>query len=771
MRKLVNSLIVLMTGIIILGSGAMALPQQSPVMPLYFMAGTVTSLETGSLVPNRTVYFCRDMNDFTTNQYITAETNASGRYELNAFEYSMKYGVDLLVGSEGLLIIPPVVGKAANGTKEVITLSADDYTIKNLITINGGGQDVGTIRVTVQNEALALITNATVSITSAQVTDSPSGIYTIENVIPGNYQVHATGTGYIPNSASVIVKKNTITEVTITLSALPAGHGVFWGYVRDDETKIGLGTATVEALSHNRYLTASEIDGWYQQVVAQDTAYKLTTVLYGYQIAEKTPLVDIAEYESKQEDFALLADPAINWGNIGGFVRSEANSNAISGATVQMDNRRMKAISLSDGSYKLLHLPVNNYDVTAYANNYYPQSVLGIPVEKDKTTPRDFSLTDLPAGIAVVLGNVQSNTSLGLSGAQVNITGPASYSAQSDDKGNYSIMNISTFGNYTMAASYTGYDPQSRNESFAEGDVKSVNFTLSPPEGAIPLTITRQGSDILVKWDAVYGIPQLYALTGNGDGVYTDTIGQWTGPLPVSGTIGETNYDIEVGKMTHYTQVGGGVAEVYYKALQSGVPSTILANAKAVGKVNVSLARNGGIWLAGLPLNAGKVSEVFINQIPTGLTVTLLPQNGVGSSGLDYVTASRTSVVGNDFNIEPTVGFWMRNSSPTTDLIITFCGSLLTEDKGKDIAAYDFLGNPLAKDIPTVNIGDNGDKILPQAGTSSGLDYFVKTGNSWGPNLTTLKFDKGFWYVYGADKRKWDIKPSTQTVEIKRITQ
>ena len=586
LKKTGKLLIVGLIGAAVLLAGqALAAAPQTPAMPFYYVTGEVI----GTNHVGRQVLFYKTEADLAARKYISTDSianGANGAYALNIFELEMIYGITIEAGSSYKMSVLPVSGGTNNGvTNNVMISPAKGYMSNDLTLVNGGGPEVGTIRVLVQDEVATPLTIATVSITSAQVADNTAGVYTIENVIPGNYQVHAAATGYIPNSASVIVKENEITDVTITLNVLPPYHGVFWGYVRDNETKIGLGTATVEALSsHNRYLTASEIDGWYQQVATMD-AYTLTTVLYGYQVAQKTGIA-LAEDQANHQDFDLLADPTVGRGTITGEVKRAADGILISGANVSLGNL-MEVRTLSDGTYSMPSVPVNTYDMVAYANTFIPQFVSDIPVTAGNTTTVNFNLAALLAGRAAVFGKVQSSAGSNLVGAQVNMAGPDTYLAQSTSKGTYEVINIA-LGNYAMDASFGGYDPQSKSESFGDGDVKRVDFTLSPPEGTVPLTITRQGYHVLVEWDAAYGIPQLFILTGNGDGVYTNVIGSWTGPLPISGSIGGV-YDIEIGKMTHYGQIGGGTSEAYYKALQTGVSSTLLANAKAVGKVNVGV--------------------------------------------------------------------------------------------------------------------------------------------------------------------------------------
>jgi hypothetical protein len=198
---------------------------------------------------------------------------------------------------------------------------------------------------------------------------------------------------------------------------------------------------------------------------------------------------------------------------------------------------------------------------------------------------------------------------------------------------------------------------------------------------------------------------------------------------------------------------------MYIKGLQSSItPSTVhdgvnvFASAWTVGKVNVDLAADGGIGLLGMPMSCGMASEVFLGQLGDN-ELTLLPRTG---TGLNYIAAFSDRIVGPDFSVDPTIGFWMRNpgANPVT---VTFVGDLVKTQGTDDLEVIDLTGNPIAIPFDANSLGVDGDVVMPQAG--SGLDYFTKTSGSWGPNFPTVGFKAGFWYKYSAGNRRWNIDP------------
>lgn len=209
--------------------------------------------------------------------------------------------------------------------------------------------------------------------------------------------------------------------------------------------------------------------------------------------------------------------------------------------------------------------------------------------------------------------------------------------------------------------------------------------------------------------------------------------------------------------------VVGNNMNAYYRVVPTGtvranifLPSN---NARTVAKIDIKVEKNGGIKLIGLPLYAGKVSGTFLGQVPQGQEIILYPKSG---TGLDYVKVKSDAVVGRDFDISPTIGFWQKNPN-ANDITITFVGSLESSARTSNLAAKDLTSNPVAVSVPSNLLGSNDDVIYPQAG--KGLDYFKKSGGGWGVNFATLALNQGFWYK-GAGNRRWNINPAVPSAVI-----
>jgi len=299
-----------------------------------------------------------------------------------------------------------------------------------------------------------------------------------------------------------------------------------------------------------------------------------------------------------------------------------------------------------------------------------------------------------------------------------------------------------------------------------------------PPAGTVRLKIEAKPgtSDLKISWPDYSGDPQIYIMTGDGSGQFTADVG-WAliyenGALtPAANNFG-TLSDTVPAEITHEEQFSQGYKEVYYKGLKSGInpatahpdfgPATYLAVAWPVGKVNIDLAKDGEMKLVSAPFRGGQPSVYLPQLLGSNQELVLLPRVG---SGLDYITVTDSGVTGSDFDMDPTIGFWMRNPN-SSDLTITFLGDMVRSATTESLVAFDLTGNPIAVPVSSNVLGVDGDIILPQSG--AGLDYYVKSGGSWGPNFPSLNLNAGFWYKYSGGNRRWSIDPHVPAAQIEQ---
>lgn len=171
------------------------------------------------------------------------------------------------------------------------------------------------------------------------------------------------------------------------------------------------------------------------------------------------------------------------------------------------------------------------------------------------------------------------------------------------EAGGYKVMDIK--GQTVIGVSSMGANSVQLGGVYGEVGAGGIRIG-GAPIGTVPLYISRDGTtaNIKITWEASIKNPQFFIRSGGGIGVYTSDEG-W---VPIASYSDPAEFDnitvsgLSDGVLIHQGQIGGGVAEVYYKAIQPGIDpagrntdtrASNLASAWAVGKVNISISRRG----------------------------------------------------------------------------------------------------------------------------------------------------------------------------------
>lgn len=130
---------ILILSVVLLAGVALAQTPLNPYLPYYWIKGTVTSKETGQVMPNRTVVFFKDEVGYFEDKLVSTETDAQGKYEINACELLYYHNEPIILGTEQYMIGVPSTPTNDYGTVETITLlNSQGYTEKDLVLIEGG---------------------------------------------------------------------------------------------------------------------------------------------------------------------------------------------------------------------------------------------------------------------------------------------------------------------------------------------------------------------------------------------------------------------------------------------------------------------------------------------------------------------------------------------------------------------------------------------------------------------------------------------------------
>jgi len=236
------------------------------------------------------------------------------------------------------------------------------------------------------------------AISGAQVSDGirtavtdAAGMYTIEDVPPGNYQAVASREGYETSSLTVNVISGTDVEANFSLSQVIV-PGSITGSVID--AKDGSPIAGAAVTDDTRTVT-TDASGKYTIADVPAASYEVTASKEGYQTAYLT--VNVLSGSIAVVDFSLTA--VILPSSITGSVTDAEDGSPIVGATVS-DGTRMTTTDAT-GKYTIADVPPGTYQVTASKEDYVSVT-LTATVVSGGTAVMNFSLNPKPDPINIM---------------------------------------------------------------------------------------------------------------------------------------------------------------------------------------------------------------------------------------------------------------------------------------------------------------------------------------------------------------------------------
>jgi len=240
------------------------------------------------------------------------------------------------------------------------------------------------------------------------------GMYAIENVLAGDYEVQARAYGYQPNEPVVVSVVDGQTA-TVDLALDPIAFGGIEGTVTDAVTGLPVADAFVsisrvwvgESGDHNgwnNHWTQTDENGFYSFDDVEVATYRVRVAAPDYVGAELE--VEVLEGQVSVADFAL--QPLV-YGSIEGTVTDLATGDPIEGALVVVlpswmqgtDGHGAWWMARTDaaGVYRFEEVAAGEYLLKAFAYGYVPGEAV-VEVFEDQTTTADFALEPREHGIA-----------------------------------------------------------------------------------------------------------------------------------------------------------------------------------------------------------------------------------------------------------------------------------------------------------------------------------------------------------------------------------
>lgn len=233
---------------------------------------------------------------------------------------------------------------------------------------------------------------AAVPVTSGQtyfleITKVGGGSFAVNRVINNNDPNGCYYEGTTPNTYKEL--RGEVVCATVGATAT----GAITGWVKDTGGA-AISGATVSTTTGGYSTTTGESGIYTLSNVAVGT-YSVTASKTGYSPQTNTGVV-VSSGQTTTSNFTLTASAG---GTIAGYVR-DAQSAAISGATVSTNTGGYSTTSGADGSYTLSSVAAGDYNVTASKTGYNQQTQYGVRVNSGQTTTVNFTLAATFSGIA-----------------------------------------------------------------------------------------------------------------------------------------------------------------------------------------------------------------------------------------------------------------------------------------------------------------------------------------------------------------------------------
>jgi protocatechuate 3,4-dioxygenase beta subunit len=375
---------------------------------------------------------------------------------------------------------------------ETAILTAGQTTTVNFTLTHSVGSITGHVR----NDVFVNLPGVTVHalqnniVLAATLTDA-SGIYTLPDLAPGEYDVRAMLNGYCVGVLPATVVEGASTSVDFTLSSNPA---TIYGHVTDAFTGAVLPGVRVVAVQNGIIISLffTDSNGLYSLINVPPGDYQLiATGPEMYQVSTLT--VTVASGEALEQEISLQRDP----GTISGYVQDAMTYQRLGNVLIDvLSGTTVVSSTLTDSSgvYVVPGLPPGFYTVRATLNTYQID-VEQATVQSNEITTVNFFLLKNSGSISGYVQDARNHQRLPNVHIDVLSGSILIASAWTNSSGAYTISNLPA-GTFVVTATASNcYREGVRDVSIFVDQTTYVNFSLqrsSKMTGTVKNSITEE---------------------------------------------------------------------------------------------------------------------------------------------------------------------------------------------------------------------------------------------------------------------------------------
>ena len=251
-----------------------------------------------------------------------------------------------------------------------------------------------------------------------------------------------------------------------------------------DSSGTGLADTVISLSGAQSESVTTKSDGSYRFTGLSSGNYTVTPskTSYSFTPAGRSVTVNSADVTGLDFTGTMTADKTFD---ISGRITIYGGE-GLAGVTVSLTGANTGSVSTDDnGAYSFSNLASGTYTLTPSKTgwDFVPASITVTINNSDVTPPgfMDFTATAISAVTYSLSGRVVTGSGAGLSGVNVNLSGPGAVTAAvTDSNGDFSFAGLQN-GSYAVTPSKTGYDftPGSMTVAVDNADVSVIDFTGS----------------------------------------------------------------------------------------------------------------------------------------------------------------------------------------------------------------------------------------------------------------------------------------------------
>ncbi|GAB1765757.1 carboxypeptidase regulatory-like domain-containing protein [Priestia megaterium] len=408
-------------------------------------------------------------------------TDQNGRYLIEDLAPG-SYSVVATASGFGTTTVGALV-QANETTTADLGLSLLTGTVSGTVTnVNGSGITGSNIQVQVFNATGTLLKT---------LLANADGSFNVIDLTPGTYLIQVTAPNYATGVASVNVRANTTTSVSVLLTPNPA---TVTGQVVNSVTSAPLTGVIITVTDANGIIVGNAISDLNGQFIIRNlppntVIVTATATQPGFGSASTSvPLGPGANGN------VLLSLPP-QAGSVTGTVRNAQTADPLQGATIQIFDftRGLVATVVTDqnGQYRADNLAPGTYRVIA-SNQNFGSLVQETDVAVNEVTTLNFNLFPNPGSVEGTVFNQQTGQPLGsvsIVVRQFSPAGPVIANSSTNGDGTFTIPHLPP-GTYTIIATLPNFGIQAASTQVFSNQTAAVQLALPPNPGTVQGVVT-----------------------------------------------------------------------------------------------------------------------------------------------------------------------------------------------------------------------------------------------------------------------------------------